>query len=194
VRIIILIYILSISLFASLTKDDVRKIIKEENMLLVHYIDKRFDSMQKEMDVRFKAIDTRFKAMDTRFKAIDKRFDSMQKEMDTRFKAIDKRFDLMQKEMDTRFKAIDARFKAVDKRFNDLINFLYILTGIFTTLTLGIIGFAYWDRRTIIKKAKEETIEEIEKEGKLKNLIKALKELSKEDKKLALVLKNYGIL
>jgi nitrate reductase NapE component len=169
VRIIILIYILSISLFASLTKDDVRKIIKEENMLLVHYIDKRFDSMQKEMDVRFKAIDTRFKA-------------------------IDKRFDLMQKEMDTRFKAIDARFKAVDKRFNDLINFLYILTGIFTTLTLGIIGFAYWDRRTIIKKAKEETIEEIEKEGKLKNLIKALKELSKEDKKLALVLKNYGIL
>jgi hypothetical protein len=186
-RIIILIYILSISLFASLTKDDVRKIIKEENMLLVHYIDKRFDLMQKEID--------------TRFKAVDKRFDSMQKEMDTKFKVMDKRFDAVnkrfdsiQKEMDIKFKAMNEKFDVVNKRFNDLMNFLYILTGIFTTLTLGVIGFAYWDRRTIIKKAKEETIEEIEKEGKLKNLIKALKELSKEDKKLALVLKNYGIL
>lgn len=159
---IIFLILLTVFSFANITKEDVRKIIKEENMLLIHYIDKRFDAIQKEMD--------------TRFKAVDKRFESMQKQMDKRFDAVDKHFD------------------AVDKRFNDLMNFLYILTGIFTTLTLGVIGFAYWDRRTIIKKAKEETIEEIEKEGKLKNLIKALRELSKEDKKLALILRNYGIL
>jgi hypothetical protein len=177
---IIFLILLTVFSFANITKEDVRKIIKEENMLLIHYIDKRFDAIQKEMDIRFKAV--------------NKRFDAIQKEMDTRFKAVDKRFESMQKQMDKRFDAVDKHFDAVDKRFNDLMNFLYILTGIFTTLTLGVIGFAYWDRRTIIKKAKEETIEEIEKEGKLKNLIKALRELSKEDKKLALILRNYGIL
>lgn len=28
------------------------------------------------------------------------------------------------------------------------------------TLVVAVIGFAYWDRRTIIRKAREETIEE----------------------------------
>ncbi|MFN3870179.1 MAG: hypothetical protein ACK4MW_01650 [Aquificaceae bacterium] len=41
------------------------------------------------------------------------------------------------------------------------------ITAIFTALVIAVIGFAYWDRRTIIKKAKEEIISEIEKEGKL---------------------------
>ncbi len=31
-------------------------------------------------------------------------------------------------------------------------------TRIFTTLAANVIGFADWDRRTIIKKAKEETV------------------------------------
>lgn len=68
-------------------------------------------------------------------------------------------------EIDKRFDQIDKRFEQIDKRFGDMFNFLWILTGIFTTLTVSVIGFAYWDRRTMISKAKEETIEEIEKKG-----------------------------
>ncbi len=68
-------------------------------------------------------------------------------------------------QIDKRFEQVDKRFEQVDKRFEQTFTFLWMLTGIFTTLTLGVIGFAYWDRRTIIRKAKEETVAEIEGEG-----------------------------
>lgn len=90
--------------------------------------------------------------------------------------------------------SIDKRFDQMDKRFDQLHTFLYILTGIFTTLTISVIGFAYWDRRTIIRKAKEETIYEIEKEGRLTDLIKALRDLSKDQPKLASILKSFHLL
>jgi len=67
-------------------------------------------------------------------------------------------------QVDKRFEQVDKRFEQVDSRFGQMMGFFMILTAIFTTLTLGVIGFAYWDRRTIIRKAKEETILEIEKE------------------------------
>ena len=95
-------------------------------------------------------------------------------------KNTDKRFEDMQNYM--------------DKRFNQMFTFLWILTGIFTTLTLGVIGFAYWDRRTIIRKAREETIEQLEREGKLRQLIEAMRELAKTDGKVAEVLRQSHLL
>jgi len=68
-----------------------------------------------------------------------------------------------------------------------------MIVGIFTTLTASVIGFAYWDRKTIIKKAREETIETLEREGKLKKLIDALREKAKTDKELEAILKKYGL-
>ncbi len=62
---------------------------------------------------------------------------------------------------------MDKRFEQVDKRFEQMMTFLWILVGIFTTLTAAVIGFAYWDRRTIIRKARDEALEQIEKEGRL---------------------------
>jgi len=46
----------------------------------------------------------------------------------------------------------------MDKRFEDMFNFFYILAGIFTSLVVVVIGFAYWDRRTMIRGAKREAI------------------------------------
>ncbi len=106
---------------------------------------------------------------------------------DIRFEQIDKRFLELREDM-------NKRFEQVDKRFEQMMSFLWIITGIFTTLTLGVIGFAYWDRRTVIRKSKEVTIEEVEKEGRLKDLINALRELSKTDPKLETVLRNFHLL
>ena len=69
-----------------------------------------------------------------------------------------------------------------------------MLVPIFTVLTGVVIGFAYWDRRTIILKARDEAIEIIEKEGRLRELIRALRALASEDKKLAKVLRSFGLL
>jgi len=66
-------------------------------------------------------------------------------EIDKRFEQVDKRFD----QIDKRFEQVDKRFEQVDKRFGDMFNFLYILAGIFTSLVAVVIGFGYWDRRTI---------------------------------------------
>jgi len=97
-------------------------------------------------------------------------------------------------QIDKRFEQIDKRFEQIDKRFEDLFTFLWILTGIFTTLTLSSIGFAYWDRRTSIRKAKEETIATIEREGSLVQLINALRELAKKNKDVASVLRMFNLL
>ena len=97
------------------------------------------------------------------------------------------------------------------------MNTLQLIAGIFTVLTLGVIGFAYWDRRTIIRKAKEETLEtlageaapkeqatidravaqavqEIKKDHRLQNLITALRKLAATDPPLANVLKEFHLL
>lgn len=111
-------------------------------------------------------------------------------EIDKRFEQIDKKFD----QVDKRFEQIDKRFDQVDKRFGDMFNFFYILAGIFTSLVAIVIGFAYWDRRTMLREAKKEAIDFIEKEGLLRRLLDALIELSKQDIKLAEALKRYNLL
>ena len=65
-----------------------------------------------------------------------------------------KRFEELREDTNRRFEELredmNKRFEEVDKRFEQMMNFLWMLTGIFTSLTVGVIGFAYWDRRTIL--------------------------------------------
>ena len=93
---------------------------------------------------------------------------------------------------------VDKRFtelrEDMNKRFEQMTNFLWMLVGIFTTLTGVVIGFAYWDRRTIVRKARDEAIEAIEKEGRLRDLIMALRKLASEEKRVAVVLRSFGLL
>lgn len=58
-------------------------------------------------------------------------------------------------QVDKRFEQVDKRFQEVHNRFEQLTSFLWMLVVIFTTLTAVVIGFAYWDRRTIVRKAKD---------------------------------------
>ena len=115
-------------------------------------------------------------------------------EIDKRFEQVDKRFE----QIDKRFEQVDRRIEELrqdmNKRFEDMFNFLYILSGIFTSLVVVVIGLLFWDRRTIIREARREAIEFIEKEGILRRLIDAFKDLSKEDRRIAEVLRKYNLL
>ena len=111
-------------------------------------------------------------------------------ELKVKMGEIDRRFE----QIDRRFEQVDKRFEQVDKRFGDMFNFLYILAGIFTSLVAVVIGFGYWDRRTIIREARREAIEFIEKEGILRRVLDALKELSREDNRLANALRRFNLL
>jgi len=95
-------------------------------------------------------------------------------------------------------KAILQRIEALEKhfesRFEDIGRQLDRMSAIFTALVIAVIGFAYWDRRTIIRKAKEETLAEIRKEDRTRDLMNVLLELAKTDDRLAKVLKQFNLL
>jgi hypothetical protein len=100
--------------------------------------------------------------------------------------------------VDKRFEQVDKRFEDLredmNKRFDQMMNFLWIIVTIFVAIMAANIGFAYWDRRTIIKRSTDEAIARIEKEGKLTDLIKALRELASKDQNLADILRKFHLL
>jgi predicted transcriptional regulator len=114
--------------------------------------------------------------------------------VEKRFEIVDKRIVELREDMNKRFEQIDKRLEQVDKRFEQMLTFLWILSAIFVTLTLGNIGFAYWDRRTIIKKATDDAVVRIEKEGKVTDLINAFRELARKDQNIADILRKFNLL
>ncbi|WP_045221614.1 hypothetical protein [Desulfonatronum thioautotrophicum] len=75
----------------------------------------------------------------------------------------------------------------MNNRFEQLTSILWMLVGLFSAMTVGTIGFAFWDRRTM-------AIQAIEKDGSLSHLIQALRQLAPDDPKLASVLRTYKLL
>ncbi|MGC8719988.1 MAG: hypothetical protein ACP5TY_08255 [Thermodesulforhabdaceae bacterium] len=163
------------------TQKDRERLVRLETTLNVfmEQVDKRITELREDMNKRFELIDRRFELIDKRFEDINKRFEDINK----RFEDINKRFE-----------DINKRFEDINRRFDELINFLWMLVSIFTALTVAVIGFAYWDRRTIIRKARDEAIETIEKEGRLVHVIQALRKLAEEDKKVAEILRTFRLM
>ena len=168
----------SLSQEPGFTREDRERLIRVETTLKVFMdqVDKRFIELREDMNKRFEVM--------------DKRFMELREDMNKRFELMDKRFE----QVDKRFEQVDKRFEQVDKRFEQMMNFLWMLVAIFTTITGTALGLAYWDRRTIIRKARDEAIETIEKEGRLRDLIKALRKLAAEDMRVAEVLRSFGLL
>lgn len=94
--------------------------------------------------------------------------------------------------VEARLYEIDKRFEQIDKRFDDMFTFLWILAGIFTAITGATIGFAIWDRRSMIRPF-ETRIREIE-EGKIDRLINSLRDIAQVDKNVADILRKHNLL
>jgi len=110
----------------------------------------------------------------------------------------DKRFAELREDMNKRFEEMrqdtNKRFEQVDKRIEQLITFLWILAGIFTALVVAVIAFAYWDRRTIIRRAKEEALKEMEEASRWKTILEALRQVAIKDSNVAEALKRFNLL
>ncbi|HOM09854.1 MAG TPA: hypothetical protein PK348_07740 [Spirochaetota bacterium] len=94
-------------------------------------------------------------------------------------------------EMDKRFEQIDKRFEQIDKRFDQIITFLWILTAIFITITSATLGFAFWDRKTVLKPIEEKVISN---EKKIDSALAAFRKLATVDKKVYAILKEFNLL
>ena len=135
-----------------------------------------------EMEERQAVFEERFKQIDKRFEQIDKRFEDMNK----RFEDMNKRFEDMNK-----------RFEDMNKRFDQLYTFLWIITGIFTAIMVGTIGFAYWDRRTMVREAKRQVFDDMEREfkpEKFRKVLSTLRELAGVNEEVEKILKKEGLL
>ena len=117
--------------------------------------------------------------------------------VDRRFEDINKRFELI----DKRFEQVDKRFEQVDKRLDDMSATNRMFFGFVMSTLLALFGYIVWDRRTLMKPLEERifTLErEIDVGGtegtKVSRLVKTLRELSREDDKVANILKQFHLL
>ena len=112
---------------------------------------------------------------------IDRRFDQVEKHMvriettlqmfmestAQRFEQVDKRFAEQREDFNTRF---EQRQNSMNTRFSELMQFLQIITGIFTVIMVAAIGFAFWDRRTVLAKSKEVALEALAKDEEIRKI------------------------
>jgi hypothetical protein len=114
-------------------------------------------------------------------------------EIDKRFEQVDKRFE----QVDKRFEQVDRRFDQSDKQIERMMSFMWMLAGIFATITVSIMSLLFWDRRTMIrpfeKKVAELEIEICENKEINHKLRDVLKEYAKRDHKFAEVIKQFNI-
>jgi len=155
--------------------------------LMVTFFEGAVFAVEQAERISDREIIERLTRLEENQKAILQRIDDLEKRFEARFEDLEKRFE-------ARFESVDKRFEDINRRFEDLGRQLDRMAAIFTALVIAVIGFAYWDRRTIIRKAKEETLAEIRKEDRTRDLMNVLLELAKTDDRLAKVLKQFNIL
>ena len=94
-------------------------------------------------------------------------------------------------QIDKRFEQIDKRFEQIDKRFGEIMTFMWMLVVIFSSITSATIGFAIWDRRTMIRPF-EDRIKKIEEE-KIDRTLSVLRFLAESDGRIAEALRRYNL-
>jgi DNA repair exonuclease SbcCD ATPase subunit len=156
-------------------------------------LNRRIDETNRRMDDRFNAmqkyVDRRFADMDKRFEDINKRFGDMNR----RFEDMNKRFE----DINKRFEDINKRFEDINKRLDSMLKLMgWIIAGLFG-LVAAFGALLVWDRKSTIKAATQEIEESLDRKfeiSKFKELLKALRELAKTDKKLEEILKQFNLL
>ena len=118
---------------------------------------------------------------------LEKEIAQLRADMNEQFRKIDKQFDRIDKQFDR----MDKQFDRMDKQFDRMVNIISAIVIAFFGIVAVTIGFALWDRRTMIRPF-EAKIKELEQTDT--KLINALKELAKDNKRLNEVLRNLGIL
>ena len=116
------------------------------------------------------------------------------------------RLEVKLEEIDKRFEQVDKRLEElrqdINNRFGQMMDFFYILAGIFATMVAAVIGFAYWDRRTILYKAREHVMEITARDSKtiqetsirLEHLIEAMRRLAEKSPDVREVLQQLRLL
>ena len=102
---------------------------------------------------------------------------SLRNEMTSEIGSLRNEMNLLRNEM-------NYKFESLQTQINDIKTFLYWGFGFLFSAMLFLVGFVIWDRRTTVAPVKKEN----------ERIIEALTEYSKENPRLAEILRNAGIL
>ena len=86
---------------------------------------------------------------------------------------------------------MDVKFDSVQKQIDQLTMLFYWGFGILITLFIFMLGYMIWDRRTALQPALEKAIDS---DTKSTNLLRTLRDYSKNHPDLAEILRSHGIL
>ena len=121
--------------------------------------------------------------------------------LDERLNQIDRRFDLIEKriselreDMNKRFEMQDRRFEEQNRRFDEIIQLMMAMVGAFATIVAVTIGFAMWDWLTMIRKARDEAVEGIEKKRIIRDILEAIRAYGKKNPEFGEILQSFHLL
>ncbi len=97
---------------------------------------------------------TRMEEMDKRFEQIDKRFEELREDMNARFEQVNNQFA----QVNNQFAQVNNQFAQVNNQFETITNLMMAIIGAFVGIVVMAIGFAYWDRRTMLRPLEEEVV------------------------------------
>ncbi|MEM2473859.1 MAG: hypothetical protein QXX00_04555 [Candidatus Bathyarchaeia archaeon] len=127
------------SLILKLTPWD-RFATKEDIKMLLEFMEKRFNAIDKRFEELKSYSDKRFEDMNKRFEELrsysDKRFEDINKrfeDINRRFEDVNRRFE----DMNTRFEDMNKRFEDMNKRFEDLMRYVDKRIGLVEKLLIG---------------------------------------------------------
>lgn len=118
---------------------------------------------------------------------LEERLDKLEVKMDARFDGVQNQFLSIQNQFDN----IQVQFNNIQKQFDQLYTLFYWGFGIIIMLVIFNMGYTMWDRRTALKPAIDKADAA---DIKSTNLIRALRDYSKDHPDLANFLKIHGLL
>ena len=118
--------------------------------------------------------------------------------VETKLDSLDQRMERLDQRMDQFREDMNSQFDRIDSQFNRLTQIMLGILGAFVVLVAGTIGFALWDRRTMIRPF-ETKVKEIEEgissdRNRLDSLLEAFRALGKRNEEVAEILKRFNLL
>ncbi len=105
--------------------------------------------------------------------------------------ALENKILALDDKMEVRFESIDKQFMYQQKQIDDIKTLFYWGFGILITLSIFMLGYMIWDRRTAMQPALAQASKA---EENSRNLLSTLREYSKKHPDLAEILRLHGIL
>ena len=157
-----------------------------------------FTQEDRERLIRLEAtLRTFMEQVDKRLEQVDKRISEFREDTNRRFEELREDMNKRFEQVNKRFEQVGKRFEQVNQELNRMVQIMVAIFGGQFALVGAVIAFAWWDRRTIVREAKRQTIDELERETKpekLRKLLNALREKAKTDPELREILKKEGLL